>query len=58
MGTGPFIFSSWVQNSSFVVKRNPDYWRKGLPYLDQVTFKPIPEASTMYQALRDAATST
>lgn len=51
IGTGPFIFSSWVQNASFVVKKNPDYWRKGLPYLDQVTFKPIPEAHTMYDAL-------
>ena len=51
MGTGPFAFSSWAQNSSFVVKRNPHYWREGLPYLDQVTFKPIPEANTMYQAL-------
>jgi ABC-type transport system substrate-binding protein len=51
VGTGPFAFSSWAQNSSFVVKRNPSYWRKGLPYLDQVTFKPIPEANTMYQAL-------
>jgi peptide/nickel transport system substrate-binding protein len=52
IGTGPFVFSSWEQNSAFVVKRNPDYWRKGLPYLDQVTFKPIPEASTMFQALQ------
>jgi peptide/nickel transport system substrate-binding protein len=51
VGTGPFVFSSWVQNSTFVVKKNPDYWRHGLPYLDQVTFRPIPEVHTMYDAL-------
>jgi ABC-type transport system substrate-binding protein len=51
IGTGPFLFSSWTQNSSFVVRKNPSYWRKGLPYLDQVTFKPITEDNTMYDAL-------
>ena len=30
---------------------NPHYWRKGLPYLDQITFKPISEAQTMYDTL-------
>jgi peptide/nickel transport system substrate-binding protein len=35
------------------VVRNPDYWRaeEGLPYLDAITFKVIPEQSTRVQAL-------
>ena len=51
VGTGPFVFASWTPNSTFVVKKNPGYWRKGLPYLDQITFRPIPEAETMYDSL-------
>jgi peptide/nickel transport system substrate-binding protein len=43
VGTGPFVYSSWVPNSQFVATRNPHYWRKGYPYLDQITYKPIPD---------------
>ncbi len=43
IGTGPFIYSSWQPNDHFTATKNPHYWRSGLPYLDQVTFKPIPD---------------
>ena len=43
IGTGPFIFESWQPNDHFTATRNPNYWRKGLPYLDKITFKPIPD---------------
>ena len=43
IGTGPFIFQSWQPNDHFTATRNPNYWRQGLPYLDQITFKPIPD---------------
>jgi peptide/nickel transport system substrate-binding protein len=43
VGTGPFIFQSWEPNNHFTATRNPNYWRKGLPYLDQITFRPIPD---------------
>ena len=43
IGTGPFIFQSWQPNDHFTATRNPRYWRKGLPYLDQITYKPIPD---------------
>jgi peptide/nickel transport system substrate-binding protein len=52
IGTGPFTFSSWVPNSQFVAKRNPHYWRTGLPYLGQVTFKPIVDGSTAFASLQ------
>jgi peptide/nickel transport system substrate-binding protein len=43
VGTGPFIFKEWVPNNHFTATKNPNYWRKGLPYLDQITLKPIPD---------------
>lgn len=43
IGTGAFTFVEWVPNDHLTVKKNPNYWRQGLPYLDQVTFKPIPD---------------
>ncbi|MEI6453361.1 MAG: ABC transporter substrate-binding protein [Actinomycetes bacterium] len=52
VGTGPFVFKEWVQNDHFTAVRNKNYWRKGLPYLDSVTFKPIPDAQARGQALQ------
>jgi peptide/nickel transport system substrate-binding protein len=37
-GTGPFILERWDINERFVLRRNPHYWREGLPYLDSVEF--------------------
>jgi ABC-type transport system substrate-binding protein len=41
VGTGPFVFQDWVPNSHMTATRNPHYWRKGYPYLDSITYKPI-----------------
>jgi len=43
IGTGPFVFKEWQPNNHFTGTKNPNYWRKGLPYLDQITLKPIPD---------------
>lgn len=51
VGTGPFRFKSYTPGSSFVAERNPDYWREGLPYLDEVEFKVIPDALARKSAL-------
>lgn len=34
MGTGPFVFVEHVPGSHWVGKKNPNYFIKGLPYLD------------------------
>ncbi|MCR5684118.1 MAG: ABC transporter substrate-binding protein [Lachnospiraceae bacterium] len=39
VGTGPFKFVSYSALQNFVVAKNEDYYIKGVPYLDQVTFK-------------------
>jgi ABC-type transport system substrate-binding protein len=41
VGTGPFVFQDWVPNSHMTATRNPHYWRKGYPYLNSITYKPI-----------------
>ncbi len=42
VGTGPFELVSWVRGTKITLKRNPDFWQKGKPYLDGVTFNDIP----------------
>jgi ABC-type transport system substrate-binding protein len=54
-GTGPFMFKEWVKDDRLVLVRNPNYWQKGLPYLDQIIFKPIPEESVQVINLRTGA---
>ncbi|HLG92147.1 MAG TPA: ABC transporter substrate-binding protein, partial [Acidimicrobiales bacterium] len=41
IGTGPFMFKEWVPNGHFTAVRNPHYWRAGLPYLDEIEYRPI-----------------
>jgi peptide/nickel transport system substrate-binding protein len=51
VGTGPFEFVSWQRDGAFVVERNEDYWQEGLPYLDEITFRPIPDEETRATSL-------
>lgn len=39
VGTGPFKFDSYTPGQSVILVKNENYWQKGLPYLDKVTFK-------------------
>ncbi len=51
IGTGPFFFEDWVPNSHMTSTRNPHYWRKGYPYLDSITYKPIIDPNARVDAL-------
>jgi peptide/nickel transport system substrate-binding protein len=51
VGTGPFVFESWQRDQELVVSRNENYWRDDLPYLDEITFRPIPDEETRLQSL-------
>jgi len=46
IGTGPFKFVEFKPNESIKVARNPDYWKKGRPYLDAIDWKIVPNRST------------
>ena len=46
IGTGPFKFVEMKQNESIKVVKNPDYWKKGLPYLDGIEYTIIKNRAT------------
>lgn len=52
VGTGPFRFIEWMREDRIVLERNEDYWREGLPRVDRVVFRPIPESSTRMAAIQ------
>jgi oligopeptide transport system substrate-binding protein len=39
VGTGAFKLAEWTLGQRIVFERNPDYWHKGLPHLDKITFE-------------------
>ena len=46
IGTGPFKVVDFKRNESIKLVRNPDYWKKGQPYLDAIDWKIVPNRST------------
>jgi len=55
-GTGPFMVDSRDVDNETIVVRNPNYWMSDefgtqLPYLDKITFRPIPDESTRLSSL-------
>ncbi len=51
-GTGPFILASWEPEREYVIKRNDNYWKEGLPYLDEVRHVIITNEKARMDALR------
>jgi peptide/nickel transport system substrate-binding protein len=51
VGTGPFMFDSFVPGERSVFKKNPDYWRDGLPRVDEVVIIDFPEDTPRVNAL-------
>jgi peptide/nickel transport system substrate-binding protein len=46
IGTGPFKFVEFKQNELIKLEKNPDYWKKGLPYLDGIEYTIISNRAT------------
>jgi ABC-type transport system substrate-binding protein len=53
VGAGPFVFDSWTRDSKLTLERNPDYWQPGMPYLDTLEFRPLPDTETRIAALQN-----
>ncbi len=51
VGTGPFKLAEYVKGDTVRLVRNPDYFKPGLPYLDALVFKIIPQSATQVISL-------
>jgi peptide/nickel transport system substrate-binding protein len=51
IGTGPFKFKSFRPGDRVELVKNPDYFVKGEPKLDAVTFRIMPESAAQVSAL-------
>ena len=45
------MFDEWVPDDHFSATRNDQYWQDGLPYLDRIEFRPIPDISARFDGL-------
>ena len=53
LGTGPFVFDHWTANQEIVMKKNANYFIKGLPYLDELHFEFAASSQTALLQLED-----
>jgi len=51
VGTGPFKFKEWKRGEYIHLVRNADYWRNGLPYLDEIYYRFVPDAASRALAM-------
>src|SRR5215470_1660274 len=56
IGTGPFKLQEYVRGSVLDFKRNPVYWKQGLPYLDEVKYFIIPDTGARAKSIRAGRT--
>ena len=52
IGTGPYKIGEWVRGDRIVLVKNPEYHVKGLPKLDRVTYRFIPDPNAALAALK------
>jgi peptide/nickel transport system substrate-binding protein len=52
IGTGPFILERYERGVKLIFKRNPDFYMKGLPYVDGIEWQMTPDASARVSLLR------
>jgi dipeptide transport system substrate-binding protein len=52
IGTGPFQFVAYQKDAVIRYTKNPDFYREGLPKLDNLVFAITPDASVRYQKLQ------
>jgi peptide/nickel transport system substrate-binding protein len=52
VGTGPFILKDYQPNVSLTLVKNPNYWQKGLPYLDGIVMTQVTDPMTQMITLK------
>ncbi len=51
-GSGPFKMKNYVRGSVIELERNPNYWKKGLPYLEGIKYFIIRDDGARAKAIR------
>jgi peptide/nickel transport system substrate-binding protein len=52
VGTGPFRFATWERGVGVRLERFGQYYVRGRPYLERVTFRFLPDQNAQFAALR------
>jgi peptide/nickel transport system substrate-binding protein len=52
VGTGPFMWDHWTKGQELELVKNPNYWQKGKPYLDSVTWTTVTDDNTRILQLK------
>ncbi|MCR8632879.1 ABC transporter substrate-binding protein [Paenibacillus radicis (ex Xue et al. 2023)] len=52
VGTGPFVFKERVKGDHIVLVKNENYWQKGLPKVDSLTYKVITDTNIAFMNLK------
>jgi peptide/nickel transport system substrate-binding protein len=47
VGTGPFTFVGWASGDHWLFAKNPNYWRTGVPHVDQFRVNIFRDSTTM-----------
>jgi peptide/nickel transport system substrate-binding protein len=55
IGDGPFAIQEWIDDNTIYLTPNEFYYQEGLPYLDSVTFKFIPDTNKLIAELVSSA---
>lgn len=55
VGSGPFMFESFTPGQSIVLKKNPNFFLKGLPYLDKIIINIIPDPSALVLTVQNGS---
>ena len=52
VGTGPFMLKDYQPDISLTLVKNPNYWQKGLPYLDGIEFAIVTDPMTQILTIK------
>src|SRR5690349_22182853 len=51
LGTGPYMFEDWKVEQQLTLTKNPHYFKKGLPHVDELVVRTIPDEANIVAAL-------